>query len=387
MPYTKPGYIDQEVFEFMLKETPSRYSKKERADLMKKSYYNFYRSAYNNKNTRQVMLNTVTGSQYRPVASVFSRLLMTLARAEHILLEAGVLKSPEIAKGFHLHDLQMMSDNVMKQIEAIFASHDKAQKFDQESEGKCAFTFKMIAGTLIPLDACLADAAYPIYSMSQSLCESLHNTNAPSTEEFKDIFKEYRVHSSGGALFLLPKGFCLSDGMESVDYLFMLETVGSDMRYRPVLIWIGASLNYMQLPLDSDLSEYFTSSGLSPERNKGVTDCVNFGRNLYAYLATYPGKSEKIPLSQIYRPSGFYTPKSPRPQTTRLLDLPQSSSNRKQSRPSNEDHGGTHASPITHWRRGHWRNQVCGEKFSERKMKWIEPVLVNPQHKEAVVTG
>jgi hypothetical protein len=41
-----------------------------------------------------------------------------------------------------------------------------------------------------------------------------------------------------------------------------------------------------------------------------------------------------------------------------------------------EPKGGTHASPRSHWRRGHWRNQPCGEKSSERKIVWIKPVLV-----------
>jgi hypothetical protein len=38
--------------------------------------------------------------------------------------------------------------------------------------------------------------------------------------------------------------------------------------------------------------------------------------------------------------------------------------------------GGRHASPITHWRRGHWRQQACGEGRDSRKLIWIRPVLV-----------
>lgn len=44
--------------------------------------------------------------------------------------------------------------------------------------------------------------------------------------------------------------------------------------------------------------------------------------------------------------------------------------------------GGTHASPVTHWRRGHWRNQPVGSKdSSETKPIWIQPVLVNSDRK------
>lgn len=40
---------------------------------------------------------------------------------------------------------------------------------------------------------------------------------------------------------------------------------------------------------------------------------------------------------------------------------------------------GTHCSPCTHWRRGHWRVLESGEdkRCKETKRLWIEPVLVN----------
>ena len=40
---------------------------------------------------------------------------------------------------------------------------------------------------------------------------------------------------------------------------------------------------------------------------------------------------------------------------------------------------GTHASPRTHWRRGHWRCIEPGEgkQWKESKRLWIEPVLIN----------
>lgn len=38
---------------------------------------------------------------------------------------------------------------------------------------------------------------------------------------------------------------------------------------------------------------------------------------------------------------------------------------------------GTHASPQTHWRTGHWRRVPCGQGRKERKWQWIRPTLVN----------
>jgi hypothetical protein len=36
-----------------------------------------------------------------------------------------------------------------------------------------------------------------------------------------------------------------------------------------------------------------------------------------------------------------------------------------------------HASPQTHWRRGHWRSQPCGTGRQERRVVWVRPTRVN----------
>lgn len=44
----------------------------------------------------------------------------------------------------------------------------------------------------------------------------------------------------------------------------------------------------------------------------------------------------------------------------------------------NYDSVGTHASPQTHWRSGHWRQQPFGKKEDQKyKTIWIEPTLIN----------
>lgn len=43
---------------------------------------------------------------------------------------------------------------------------------------------------------------------------------------------------------------------------------------------------------------------------------------------------------------------------------------------SRAENGGTHASPRVHFRRGHWRNQAVGEGHKERKLTWIEMMIV-----------
>lgn len=44
---------------------------------------------------------------------------------------------------------------------------------------------------------------------------------------------------------------------------------------------------------------------------------------------------------------------------------------------TNQEHLGTHASPQEHIRKGHWRNQVCGQGRLARKLIWIDPCWVN----------
>lgn len=39
-------------------------------------------------------------------------------------------------------------------------------------------------------------------------------------------------------------------------------------------------------------------------------------------------------------------------------------------------HGGTHASPLPHQRRGHWR-QLRADCFKEKKMIWVRPADIN----------
>lgn len=39
--------------------------------------------------------------------------------------------------------------------------------------------------------------------------------------------------------------------------------------------------------------------------------------------------------------------------------------------------GGSHRSPIAHWRRGHWRSFAVGQGRASRKMKWVRPTWVN----------
>lgn len=50
-------------------------------------------------------------------------------------------------------------------------------------------------------------------------------------------------------------------------------------------------------------------------------------------------------------------------------------------------HPSEHGHIATHWRRGHWRNQVHGPARSLRKLIWVMPVIVSPKNHENAEAG
>ena len=95
--------------------------------------------------------------------------------------------------------------------------------------------------------------------------------------------------------------------------------------------------------------------------------------NFLAYTSSIP--EEDLPSSAPPRPKGFGDNpiKSRKERSVRLF---RETTHNKQS-PVPRTTPATHASPRTHWRRGHWRRVACGKQFSERQLRWIKPVLVN----------
>lgn len=55
--------------------------------------------------------------------------------------------------------------------------------------------------------------------------------------------------------------------------------------------------------------------------------------------------------------------------------------------PKREASQGSHASPRMHWRRGHFRNQAYGAGLSQRKVIWLEPMLVSAPIEEEKSDG
>jgi hypothetical protein len=81
---------------------------------------------------------------------------------------------------------------------------------------------------------------------------------------------------------------------------------------------------------------------------------------------------QKVPVS--HKGQGFGGQKS---STDRLTPLIIGQQFQPQTERISRSSHSTHATPRTHWRRGHWRRVAVGEGRQERKWRWIQPVLVN----------
>ncbi|MDJ1174887.1 hypothetical protein [Roseofilum capinflatum] len=111
------------------------------------------------------------------------------------------------------------------------------------------------------------------------------------------------------------------------------------------------------------------------ENDKAFIDEVNdLCFNFLLYLSTKPEIIEAEPR-EATKVSGKGFGKSEK----RLLEPQMVGADYKQSIESKRTPGGgTHASPRTHWRMGHWRRVAIGAGRVERSWRWIKPVLVNP---------
>jgi len=98
--------------------------------------------------------------------------------------------------------------------------------------------------------------------------------------------------------------------------------------------------------------------------------------NLMLLLAYKPDMLQVDPHGSG-KPRGFQTTKE---QNHRLLPVTWLGKNfaAKQSTPAAKPVG-SHASPLAHWRRGHWHTVRYGKGKELQRVDWFQPVYVNPE--------
>lgn len=122
---------------------------------------------------------------------------------------------------------------------------------------------------------------------------------------------------------------------------------------------------------DGSLNIVYTDDSWEEIRDNNIPNLCYLALQLLLFMQCSDWQEEKTEVS--YQSVGFTKNTSNNIiHNFRHLELRNKKESKRQS--SNRQ---DHASPITHWRRGHWRNQPCGEKLQDSKIIWIQPTLIN----------
>lgn len=241
----------------------------------------------------------------------------------------------------------------------------------------------------------LSRAKYPWYWLDKNLAHDLSQTNPPES-----IPKEINLPRLG--LILVPKNiietvtgtitfiaYCLFEPGKKIDFQFpvinkkfnLIDSRFTDTvpqaQYR--LIWFGCEV---------DTYVYGGITGLVPEREELKLLQEDF--EPWVDEETELSESNKI-LALLLNCLVYSNPLNTEieGEVRARKGFGQNSPKKILSRPlwigkgytpvSGQSSGekGTHASPVVHWRRGHWKRIAMGKGRKERKWSWIPPTMVN----------
>lgn len=247
----------------------------------------------------------------------------------------------------------------------------------------------------------------PTYFVSQDLCEALLETEAPEDMLFSEL-----KWPMPAMMFMLPEAFSERYFGNPVPFITAC-TVEAYSVIRSALIRDGKSLP--EIPVYNK-EPFFCSTMLSIENgypmhydsrcpvSRPVKDLI-FASEFELYRKTLPDEltahsveddkrsvrrmttlavnlilaatsmPEMISRERILRPAK----KDGKEVIRRALWKPNFIGEHFRIQYEHKDAEGTHRSPHAHWRRGHWRNQRYGEKLSQVKRIWIQPVFVGLQ--------
>jgi len=207
--------------------------------------------------------------------------------------------------------------------------------------------------------------AFPIYVIEPDLFRSLLQTDPikSSPEEIRQMASA--VLGSGGALFLLPTAESrkYQDG-GAIDGFFLMEDDHGKVGCIYSSYASGADWAFA-------LGRYGGSESEQTPDLRLPFHIQDIALNVLSYLTAFPDDAVDTVYPQQFRSgSGFSSPKAT------AYPVRAIGGKFRTKREGKPEHVGTHASPITHWRRGHWRNHAIGKGRSQRKLIWLQPTLV-----------
>lgn len=235
----------------------------------------------------------------------------------------------------------------------------------------------------------------PVICLSPSLANALTLTDLPDTLEGIDFSWKYGyvlVHGNwlGGRFEHYPRwfGFSCRTGDEADAFGEKLMVGGEalllvDLQCKGVH-FVAPSTDCGQMvatcgfrATDDRKDLYIEEPGegaLTPEEEEYAMLLRRLFGNLNAYLSGRPERAESIAIAQPPPPRRNRTDRSIGTRSPLLLEL----DNAERATYRHVGHHPTsHASPITHWRRGHWRGVPVGKGRTRRRLTWIRPTLVN----------
>jgi hypothetical protein len=173
-------------------------------------------------------------------------------------------------------------------------------------------------------------------------------------------------------MFMLPKGVIISPENKSVEAIFWHYDSEANTIY-----WATtdeSSSFCRRLKLDGEKFSYTDSEDIDPKVVKGFNEYLHsIFLRLILIMECRPElvdkESEVVRVNKGFgkaQAQDFYQP----------LWLGFGYRLKREGTQSSEGSSGTHGTKSVHWRRGFLRNQPYGEGRQQRKLVWIEPVLV-----------
>ena len=229
------------------------------------------------------------------------------------------------------------------------------------------------------------EARGPIYCLTREITEAFLATNALQKS---DILKNLKF-ALPNILIAIPIGAITPplEVMESLDYIdsLVVNCYQSNKDYPSQLVGIsGLSKNgyVWTVKTEIDPNGFIIKYQYDGEKEEKFANKLrNLVLNILFLLNSSDSTfvSDVLPsetISEFAQSKGFGKKNNiPSPKYPRWIGK----NYKIKSERSPTAENGTHSSPRTHWRRGHWRCIEPGEdkRWKESKQLWIEPVLIN----------
>jgi len=272
-----------------------------------------------------------------------------------------------------------------------------AGNFAPMSESLRAMTMRdFTEGNSIAISEVLAEIQAPTYWLSRSLAEALHQTTLPNW--IGDLNRPIPA-----AILMLPQQFLQTPDGEFVDYLAFVHCLPGDSLESGVaagevghVVWTTALPSDIVYSRDIPLSPMETGENLFPRENldykldnvdasaeTAFTNAVD--KLLVQTLLIMQLRPDLVELEQeqpiSFGGKGFgkSTPRQSKFSPNWIGRTYRAPVEKELRAIASADGTRTHASPRTHWRKGHLRRVAVGPREqNQREWRWVEAVLVNP---------